>query len=235
MRRETLTADEALLTRRAVRAFLPTPVDRTTVAELLTLASRAPSGSNIQPWKVRVVAGETRARLSRAILEALDRDGPGKHRREWNYYPVNWREPFLGRRRKIGWDLYALLGIGKGDFVATERQRRRNYEFFGAPVGMIFTLDEDLEIGSWLDLGIFIGSLTLAARGRGLDTCPQAAFADFHAVIRQELAIPHSEIIICGLALGYADPDAAENRLVTERASADQFATFDGFTNQEDP
>ena len=228
-----LTADEALLSRRSVRAFLPTPVDRGTVEELLALASRSPSGSNIQPWKVRVVAGETRSRLSNAILSALDRDGYAKHQREWNYYPVHWREPYLARRRKIGWDLYGLLGIRKGDFEGTEKQRRRNYEFFGAPVGMIFTLDEDLEIGSWLDLGIFIGALTIAARGRGLDTCPQAAFADFHAVIRATLGIPATEIIICGMARGHADPDAAENRLVTERAPASQFASFEGFQEKD--
>jgi len=159
--REVLTADEALLTRRSVRAFLPAPVDRSVVEELLTLASRSPSGSNIQPWKVHVVAGEARERLSRAILEALDRDGYEGHKREWNYYPVNWREPYLARRRKIGWDLYGLLGIKKGDFEGTERQRRRNYEFFGAPVGLIFTLDQDLEIGSWLDLLYY--TLRLAA------------------------------------------------------------------------
>ena len=224
-----LPADEAIATRRSVRAFLPTPVDRATVTELLALASRAPSGSNIQPWKVRVVAGEVRDRLCGAILEAIDRDGAAAHTREWNYYPVNWREPYLARRRKIGWDLYGLLGIRKGDFEGTERQRRRNFEFFGAPVGLIFTLDEDLEIGSWLDLGIFIGAFTIAARWRGLDTCPQAAFADFHAVIRRELSIPESEIIICGMALGHADPDAVENRLVTERAAPAEFATFEGF------
>jgi nitroreductase len=224
-----LTADEAILTRRSVRAFLPTPVDQATVEELLALAARGPSGSNIQPWKVRVVAGEMRDRLSEAILDALDRDGKEKHKREWNYYPVNWREPYLSRRRKIGWDMYGLLGIAKGDFEATERQRRRNYDFFGAPVGMIFTLDADLEIGSWLDLGIFIGGLTIAARGRNLDTCPQAAFADFHDVIHRELRIPDNEIVICGLALGYSDRNAVENQLVTERASVKQFATFEGF------
>lgn len=224
-----LNADEALRTRRSVRAFMPTPVPRATVEELLALASRSPSGSNIQPWKVRVVAGEARKSLSAAILAALDRDGADAHRREWNYYPVNWREPFLARRRKIGWDLYGLMGIAKGDFAGTELQRRRNYEFFGAPVGFIFTLDQDLEIGSWLDLGIFIGALAIAARGRGLDTCPQAAFADFHAVIRRELGIPDNEIVICGMALGHADPKAVENRLVTDRASPSQFATFEGF------
>ena len=229
MLRENLTADQALLTRRSVRAFLPTPVARATVEELLLLAARSPSGTNIQPWKVRVVAGEARERLCGAILASLDRDGQAAHKRDWNYYPVSWREPFLSRRRKIGWDLYGLLGIRKGDFEATERQRRRNFEFFGAPVGLIFTLDEDLELGSWLDLGIFLGSLMIAARGRGLDTCPQAAFADFHAVIRRELGIPENEVIICGMALGHADPDAVENRLVTERATIPEFASFDGF------
>jgi nitroreductase len=224
-----LPADEAIATRRSVRVFLPTPVDRATVESLLALASRAPSGSNIQPWKVRVVAGDVRDRLCRAILEALDGEGAEAHKREWNYYPVNWREPFLARRRKIGWDLYGLLGIKKGDFERTEQQRRRNYEFFGAPVGLIFTLDEDLEIGSWLDLGIFIGAFAIAARGRGLDTCPQAAFADVHAVIRRELGIPQNEVVICGMALGHADPDAVENRLVTERAAPSEFAAFIGF------
>ena len=224
-----LGADQAILTRRSVRAFLPTPVPRAAVEEILTLASRSPSGSNIQPWKVRVVAGATRDRLCNAILAALDRDGEAAHQREWNYYPVNWREPFLARRRKIGWDLYGLLGIGKGDFDATEKQRRRNYEFFGAPVGMIFTLDEDLEIGSWLDLGIYIGAVMIAARGLGLDTCPQAAFANFHAVIRKELGIPEKEIIVCGMAIGHADESAPENQLVTERAPASTFALFDGY------
>jgi nitroreductase len=124
--------------------------------------------------------------------------------------------------------MYGLLGIGKGDHEGTQQARLRNYEFFGAPVGMIFTLDEDLEIGSWLDLGIMIGAVMIAARGHGLDTCPQAAFADFHSIIRPMLGIPGNEIIICGMALGYADPDAPVNRLVTERAAVAEFTTFDG-------
>ena len=224
-----LWTDEALLTRRSVRAFLPTPVARQEVEELLRLASRSPSGSNIQPWKVHVFAGELRQRITDAILRALDEGPADRYRREWNYYPLQWREPYLGRRRQIGWDMYGLLGIPKGDFAATEQQRRRNYEFFGAPVGMMFTLEEDLEIGSWLDLGIFIGSLALAARGRGLDTCPQAAFADFHEVIRPILGIPDNQIIICGMALGHADPQHPINRLQTLRAPLQDFATFNGF------
>ena len=226
---ERLTADEALRTRRSVRAFLPTPVPRTEVEELLALASRSPSGSNIQPWKLHVFSGELRHRITREILQAIDAGQAGEHRREWNYYPQQWREPYIGRRRKIGWDMYGLLGIPKGDFEATERQRRQNYDFFGAPVGMMFTLEEDLEIGSWLDLGIFIGALATAARGRGLDTCAQAAFADFHTLIRPLLGIPDNQIVICGMALGYADEEAVVNRLVTERAPLAQYASFEGF------
>lgn len=220
--------DEAINSRQSVRAFLPTPVGRDTVERLLELAARSASGSNIQPWRVRVVGGEVRERLVKAIFDAVERDGFEPYQREWNYYPVNWREPFLGRRRKIGWDMYGLLGVAKGDFEGTQRARMRNYEFFGAPVGMIFTLDEDLEIGSWLDLGIYLGTLMVAARGHGLHTCPQAAFADFHKVIRPILGIPEKEIIVCGMALGHIDPDAPINRLVTERAPLADFASFEG-------
>jgi nitroreductase len=220
--------DEAIASRKSVRAFLPTPVDRSTVESLLRLASRSASGSNIQPWRVRVIAGDVKQRLTQAILDAVARDGFEPYQREWNYYPVNWREPFLSRRRKIGWDMYSLLGVAKGDFEGTQRARLRNYEFFGAPVGMIFTLDEDLEIGSFLDLGIYLGSLMIAARGHGLHTCPQAAFADFHKVIRPILGIAEKEVIICGMALGHIDPDAPINALQTTRAPLADFASFDG-------
>lgn len=222
-------AEEALLTRRSIRAFLPDAVPRAAVERILAVASRSASGSNIQPWKVRVVAGEARKRLSRAILEAIEREGPEGHKRDWNYYPVKWREPFLSRRRKLGWDMYSLVGIRKGDFEATKRQHHRNFEFFDAPVGMVFTLDEDLEIGSFIDLGIFIGAIMTAARAQGLHTCPQAAFADYHAVIARELGIPEREIVICGMALGHADESHPINALVSERAAVAEFASFEGF------
>jgi nitroreductase len=220
--------EEAIRTRRSVRAFLPSAVDRATIEDLLKLAARSASGSNIQPWRVRVVAGDVKARLENAIFDAVDRDGFEPYQREWNYYPVNWREPFLGRRRKIGWDMYNLLGIPKGDFEGTQNARMRNYAFFGAPVGLIFTLDEDLEIGSWLDLGIYLGTLMVAARGHGLHTCAQAAFADFHTIIRPLLNVPENEVIICGMALGHADPDAPVNRLMTERAPLTDYASLIG-------
>ena len=224
----TAAVDAAISTRQSVRAFLPAPVARDTVETLLKLAARSASGSNIQPWRIRVIGGDVKDRLETAIFDAVERDGFEPYQREWNYYPVNWREPFLGRRRKIGWDMYQLLGVAKGDFEGTHRARLRNYEFFGAPVGMIFTLDEDLEIGSWLDLGIYLGTLMVAARGHGLHTCPQAAFADFHKIIRAQLGIPEKEVVVCGMALGHIDPDAPVNRLVTERAPLADYASFDG-------
>ena len=222
----SLPTDEAIATRRAVRAFLPTPVSRETVESLLAAASRAPSGSNIQPWKVRAVAGEVRDRLCRAVLAALDADGAEAHQREWNYYPVRWREPYLGRRRKVGFDLYGLMGIARGDVEAMADQRRRNYEFFGAPVGLVFTLDEDLEIGSWLDLGIFIGTFVVAARGMGLDTCPQAAWLEWHRIVAEVAGIPDDELLVCGMSLGYADPDQVVNSFYTPREPAASFTTW---------
>src|SRR3989344_3018107 len=221
-----LPANEAIATRRAVRGFLKDEIPGSVVRELLALASRAPSGSNIQPWKIHAVSGEPKRLLSAAILESLPDDAKKRTKADWEYYPVNWREPYISRRRKLGWSLYGLLDIGKGDVEKAEAFRRRNYEFFGAPVGLIFTLDEDLEIGSWLDLGIFLGCLAVAARGRGLDTCLQQSFADVHAVLHRELKIPETEKVICGMALGYADNTVPQNKLVTERVPVDEFTSF---------
>ena len=222
--------DEAIRTRRAVRGFLSKPVSLEVVRELLSLASRAPSGSNIQPWKVRVVAGEARQQLTNAILNSLDVPGAGRPKADWDYYPVKWREPYISRRRKIGWGLYGLLGIEKGDMEFAEQFRRRNYDFFGAPVGMIFTLDEDMVIGSWIDLGIFLGTLIVSARGIHLDTCLQQSFADVHEVLHDKLNIPKHELVICGMALGYADQAAPQNKLVTDRVPVTEFASFAGFS-----
>lgn len=227
--------EEAFRTRRSIRGFQSTEVPQDMVEELLALAGRAPSGSNIQPWKVRVVAGSARTELSAAIREAVAAAGDDRPKATWDYYPTKWREPFLGRRRTTGWGLYGALGIGKGDLAAGERFRLRNYDFFDAPVGMIFTLDEDLSIGSWLDFGIFLGGLTLAARGKGLDTCLQQSFADVHAVLHRTLDIPANEIVICGMALGYADADAPQNRMSTERVPVHSFASFAGFGTSAAP
>ena len=223
------TIEEALMTRRSLRAFRPDPVPRATLEEILALASRAPSGTNIQPWKVRVLAGPERDRLSAAMLAAYYAKGEEGFKPPYNYYPVKWRDPYLARRRKVGWDLYGLLGLTRDNKDGMARQHARNFMFFGAPVAMIFTLDTDLEIGSYMDLGMFLENLMLAARGKGLDTCPQAAIAHAHKVVREVLAIPETEQIVCGMSLGYADPDAIENTLVTVREPVANFAYFLGF------
>jgi nitroreductase len=223
------TVEEALLSRRSLRAFKPDPVPRETVERILALASRAPSGTNIQPWKVTVVAGEARERLVRAMHEEFLRVGEEGWQREYEYYPTRWREPYLARRRKLGWDLYGLLGIAKGERDKTRRQHARNYLFFDAPVGLVFTLERDLPVGAWLDTGMFLQSIMLAARACGLDTCPQAAIASAHTVLRRELHIPQAEIVVCGMSLGHARADALENTLVTEREPVAGFARFYGF------
>ncbi|WP_374446664.1 nitroreductase [Stella sp.] len=216
---------EAIAGRTSVRAFLPAPVARETVERILAVASRAASGSNTQPWKVYVVSGAARDRLTADVLHAHDHD-EASHVREYEYYMVNWRDPYLARRRKVGWGLYGMLGIGRQDKEAMHRQRGRNYLFFDAPVGLILTIERDLEQGSWIDLGIFLGNVMTAARGLGLETCAQAAFANFHKVLRRHLPIPDQEIVVCGMALGHPDPDAIVNRLETEREPVAAFARF---------
>jgi nitroreductase len=215
---------EAISTRRSIRGFRPDPVPRETIAAILAAASRAPSGSNIQPWHVRVTTGAEKARLSAALRAAHDAGEKGA--REYHYYPREWREPYLARRRATGWGLYALLGIGKGDAARMHAQHARNYDFFGAPVGLFFSMDRDMETGSWLDCGMFVQNVMLAARGFGLDTCPQAAFCEYHHIVRRALALPDHRILVCGMSLGLAEPDAPANRLVTAREKLESFVTF---------
>ena len=219
---------DALLTRRSVRGFLPTPVDRETVEGILYLASRTPSGTNIQPWKAYACTGAVRDALSREIL-ALHDAGDETHVAEYAYYPVGWREPYLSRRRKLGWDYYGVMGLTREDKRGMHRQHGRNFDFFGAPVGLFFTLDRDMERGSWLDAGMFVQSVMIAARAYDLHTCPQAAFMKYHRVVRRHLAIPETEILLCGMSLGQLDPDAPENALNTERVPVAGFASFHGW------
>ena len=219
--------DQAITSRRSIRAFLPTPIADETIREILEVAARAPSGTNTQPWKVHVLTGAARTRFSDALLAAYDDPAErARHAEEYDYYPREWVSPYIDRRRKIGWDLYGLLGIGKTDKDKMHAQHGRNYVFFDAPVGLIFTIDRVMAQGSWLDYGMFLENIMIAARGRGLDTCPQAAFTQFHRVIARELGLGEHEMVVCGMALGVADPDAVANRLTTVRASVDEFTRF---------
>jgi nitroreductase len=217
--------DHAIASRRAVRAFLPDPVEPALVRRILEVAAQAPSGTNMQPWKVRVLGPQTRARLEPALIAALDSpELPAEE--EYRYYPKTFREPYQSRRRKVGWDLYGLLGVQRGDTDGMRRQTAANLRFFDAPVAMMVTIDRDLEIGSWLDLGMFVQNILVAAQGHGLNSCPQAIFARFHPVVREVLAIPQDEVVVCGVAIGKADPAAPANALVPEREPVESFTTW---------
>ena len=224
---EQKIVDAAITSRRSIRAFLPTPVSREDIETILEVASRAPSGTNTQPWKVYVLTGDAKDRLSAEILRVHNDPALGKeHSEEYAYYPQEWVSPYIDRRRKVGWDLYALLGLSRDNKAGMHAQHGRNYRFFDAPVGMIFTIDRIMEQGSWLDYGMFLENIMVAARGRGLDTCPQAAFTQFHKIIAKELELPTNEMVVCGMSLGFADMSKIENSLVTERVPAGNFTKF---------
>jgi nitroreductase len=219
-----MTVEEAITGRQSTRAFLPTAVDPELIRRILEIAGRAPSGSNIQPWKVAVLSGEVKRALCDELV-ALHASGE-KGNWAYQYYSDVWREPYLERRRRTGWGLYGTLGIAKGDREASRAFQGRNYDFFGAPVGLIFTIDRDLALGSWLDYGGFLQSIMIAARSFGLETCPQAAFCEYHEVISQRLSIPDTEMLVCGMALGYADRQAIVNTFRTERMGLEDFVRF---------
>jgi nitroreductase len=222
---ETAIVDEAMLSRRSVRAFLPTPVDDALIKDILYVAARAPSGTNMQPWRVYVAKGETKRRIADAVLNSGIRAEKAKWD-EYRYYPDQFFEPYLSRRRKVGFDLYGHIGIAKRDVNRMRAQHDRNFTFFDAPVGMIFTIDRRLNQGSWIDYGMFLENIMIAARARGLHTCPQAAFAPYHNQIRPVLGIASEEVVVCGMALGYEDVSKPENDLRTERAPLEEWVTF---------
>ena len=224
---EAAAIETAIASRRSIRAFLPDPVPRELIERILSVAARAPSGTNTQPWKVYVLTGEKKRELSRLIVAAYDDPVErATHTEEYDYYPTEWRSPFLDRRRKVGWDLYGLLGIAKTDKARMHAQHARNYEFFGAPVGLMFTIDRVMQTGSWLDYGMFLQSIMVGARAHGLHTCPQAAFTQFHRIIVPFIGAPPNEQLVCGMSLGHADFDAIENALLTEREPVGNFSTF---------
>lgn len=229
-----VAVDWAIASRRSMRAFLPRDVPDALVSEILDAARYAASGMNTQPWHVHVVRGPFKDQLSAAITE-IDND-PARSaglQEPYAYYPLQWMPPFVDRRRKVGWDLYGLLQIEKGDKARMHRQHGRNYHFFNAPVGLFFTVDRVMEEGSLMDYGMFLQSLMVSARARGLDTCPQVAFTKFHQVIAKHLDIPDHQMLVCGMSLGYADLAQIENSLVTEREPVSSFTTFHHNTTKE--
>ncbi len=215
---------DAIRERHSVRAYLDTPVSTDTIRDILAIASRAPSGVNTQPWNVAVVTGEHKQRLGDALIAA--REAGQAENPDYPYYPDEWREPWTTRRKVCGLALYKALGIGRGDADARKAAWYRNYRFFDAPVGLIFHMDRRLQTGSFLDMGMFMENVMLAALEYGLGTCPQASLAEYPDIVREILDLPAGQMIVCGMALGHPDPDAPVNRYRLDRVSVDEFTRW---------
>jgi nitroreductase len=220
--------DYAITSRMSARAFTQQEVSRELITEILQVASRAPSGTNTQPWKVYVLQGATRDSLVDKVCAAHEamRANPEvakQYTEQYDYYPAQWVSPYIDRRRENGWSLYGLLGIGKADKDRMHEQQQRNFKFFDAPVGLMFTIDPIMGRGSLFDYGMFVQNIMLAARARGLHTCPQAAWNGFHSIILPHIGAGEGEMMVCGMSLGYADESDKVNTLVTPRVPVNEF------------
>jgi len=222
----TRIVDQVMSDRHSIRAYLPKPVPRELVEDILAIASRAPSGTNTQPWQVHVVSGAARDRVVAAALAVYDRDPDYGEPTYDDVYCHLDGEPYLSRKRALGKAMYGLMGIGKGDMAGMLAQRRRNFQLFDAPVGLFFTVGRDLGHGSWMDMGMFMQNVMIAARARGLDTCPQAYWVRFESVVAGEIGWSADQRLVSAICLGYADHSAPENKLVSEREPVAGFATF---------
>ncbi|MEZ5448781.1 MAG: nitroreductase [Thiolinea sp.] len=221
-----MNVSEAILARKSVRAFLDKPVARETVDRILETARHAPSGTNTQPWQVAVLSGEPMRALQQKIVTAFETRGIGKA--DYNYYPQQWVSPYLERRRACGLQLYQTLGITREDKVRQREQWVANYRAFGAPVMLMFFMDKLLEAGSYMDYGMFLQSVMLAAEDQGLATCPQASVADYPDVVRAELGYDDNYQVLCGIALGYEDKAALVNSYRTPREPLEHFVRYYG-------
>jgi nitroreductase len=219
---------EAIRTRKSIRAFTSDPVPRETIDKILEVSQRAPSGTNTQPWHTYVCAGSVKQAVTDDVLEQV-RSGGGGSYADYGYYPAKWSDLHNGRRRTLGWALYGLLGIEKGDREAASRQAQRNFMFFDAPVGLFVTTEKYLGQGNWADVGMYIQTIMLAARGFGLETCPQAAWVPFQDTIFKHLGVPDDQILVTGMSIGYPRGDAIENTLVSDREDMANVVHYSGF------
>ena len=229
----TAAVDAAITSRMSARAFTQEPVSREVLTDILQVASRAPSGTNTQPWKVYVLQGASRDELVAKVVTVHDamRANPAlaaEYREEYDYYPEKWVSPYIDRRRENGWSLYGLLGIGKADKDRMHEQQQRNFRFFDAPVGLMFTVDKVMGRGSLVDYGMFLQNIMVAARARGLHTCPQAAWNGFAKIVLPHIDAGPDEMLVCGMSLGYADESDKVNAFHTPRQSVAEFTTWLG-------
>jgi nitroreductase len=229
---DAASVDAAIASRFSCRAFLrERAVPRQLVEDILTVASRAPSGTNTQPWKVYVLQGASRDSLVQKVCAAHDAiyADPGRaseYREAYDYYPDEWVSPYIDRRRQNGWSLYGLLGIAKGEKDKMHAQHQRNFRFFDAPVGLMFTMDRILGRGSLMDYGMFLQNVMVAARARGLHTCPQAAWNGFAKIILPHIGAGPDEMLVCGMSMGYADLSNPVNGFHTPREPAQSFTRW---------
>jgi nitroreductase len=219
---------EAIESRKSIRAFTEQSVPQETVEKILQIAQRSPSGTNTQPWHIHVCAGGVKDAITEDVL-TLAKSGKALPYEDYDYYPKHWEDVHRERRRGVGWGLYGLLGIKKGDREASSRQGARNFKFFDAPVGLFITSDAYLGKGSWSDTGMYIQTIMLAARGFGLHTCAQAAWIQYQEPVFRHLNIPSNQVLVSGMSLGYADENAIENTLVSDREALENVASFSGF------
>ena len=215
---------EAIPNRKSTRAFLPKPVDKKLIKDILECARWAPSGVNSQPWQVAVVFEETKNKLANALAKC--RANGESARQDYDYYPTKIKEPYLSRKKACGKALYTALNIQKDDIKKRKEQWMKNYYSFDAPVVLYFFIDEILETGSWVDCGMFIQNVMLAARGLGLETCAQAALAEYPDVVRNILKINDTKKLICGMALGHANYQDTSYQYRTERESVETFTSW---------
>jgi nitroreductase len=220
--------DQIIRGRFACRAFMDRAIPQRMITDILDVARFAPSGANIQPWRVYVVGGANKDKISRALLKAHE-EARDQHASEYQYYAPQLPEPYLSRRHQFGRLFYGSLDIEQSDMAGRARQTAKNYGFFGAPVGLIVTIDRRLQQGSWLDLGMFIQNVMIASGARGLQTCPQETFAKYHALLRKLLPIPPEEMVVCGMSIGFAEEDCLNKGSLMPKAAVEEFAQFMGF------
>ena len=225
---DPLSVDAAIQSRFSARAYLPREVDKEVLEDLLQVAGRAPSGTNTQPWNVYVLQGARKDQLIQSVCQAHDALAANPalaadYAEAYDYYPSEWVSPYIERRRECGFGLYGVLGIAKGEKEKMHMQHQQNYRFFGAPVGLVFTIDRILGRGSLLVYGMFLQSVMVAARARGLHTCPQAAWNSFSKIIMPHVGAGENEMLVCSMSLGYADEAALVNTFQTTRVDAKTF------------
>lgn len=216
-----MNVTDAVMQRKTTRDFLPDPIDNDVIRELLEKASRAPSGGNVQPWKIWVINGDSMAAFRQHMIDA-----PRTTEMEYDVYPASLWDPYRTYRFELGEQMYASIDVAREDKAGRLQQFARNMDFFGAPASIFCFIDRGMGSPQWSDLGMFLQTFMLLAEEAGYQTCPQEAWSSAHEQVRSFTNAPEELMLFCGVAIGKANPDHPINSLVSERAAVDEFATF---------